>query len=93
MDVARTQHAAFQIAELIEHEQRMIAGASEVAVVGSAFLIAVGWADTRIHIEHDCPRRSAAMNAVDPPTGEIGERGEVLITREPLRLEASHLAG
>jgi len=26
MGVARTQHAAFQITELIEHEQRVIAG-------------------------------------------------------------------
>src|SRR5208282_6818138 len=49
--------------ELIEHEHRMIAGASEVAVVGGAFLITVGWADTRIHVEHDCPRRLAGMNA------------------------------
>jgi hypothetical protein len=71
----------------------MIAGASEVAVVGGAFLITVGWADTRIHVEHDCPRRLAGMNAVDPMPGEVGERDEVLTTREPLRLEAPHLAG
>jgi hypothetical protein len=32
------------------------------------------------------------MNAVDPLSGEIGERGDVLITREPLRLEGPHLA-
>ena len=32
------------------------------------------------------------MNAVDPPTGEIGERSKVLLTRQPLRLETSHLA-
>jgi hypothetical protein len=93
MNVAGTKRGAFQIAELIEHEQRMIAGASEVAVVGGAFLITVGWADTRIHVEHDCPRRLAGMNAVDPMPGEVGERDEVLTTREPLRLEAPHLAG
>jgi hypothetical protein len=33
------------------------------------------------------------MNAVDPPPREIGERGEVLVTREPLRLQPPHLAG
>ena len=34
-----------------------------------------------------------AMDAVDPPPGETDERGEVLITCEPFRLESSHLAG
>ena len=33
------------------------------------------------------------MNAVDPLPGEIGERGKVLVTREPLGLEPPHLAG
>jgi hypothetical protein len=32
------------------------------------------------------------MNPVDPMTGEIGEHGEVLIIRKPLRLEPPHLA-
>ena len=40
--VARTQGAPFQIAELVEHEQRMIAGTSEVTVVGGSFLFAMG---------------------------------------------------
>ena len=93
MDVAGAQRAPFQIAELVEHEQRMIAGAGEVAVVGGAFLIAIGRADARVHVEHDAVRRAAAMHPVDPLPGEIGERGEVLITRQPLRLEAPHLAG
>src|SRR6266480_3621248 len=54
----------------------MIAGASEVHIVGRPLLIAVGRADTRIHVENNCPRRLAAMNAVDPPTGEIGKLGQ-----------------
>jgi hypothetical protein len=32
------------------------------------------------------------MNAIDPLPGETGERGEVLVTREPLGLEPPHLA-
>ena len=32
-----TQHAALQIAELVELEQRMMTGAGEVVVVGVAF--------------------------------------------------------
>ncbi|CAH2404626.1 hypothetical protein MES5069_440004 [Mesorhizobium escarrei] len=39
MNVARTKFAAFQIAELVEHEQRMIAGAGKVLIVGGTFLI------------------------------------------------------
>src|SRR5450759_163280 len=45
VDVAGTKRGPFQIAELIEHKQRMVAGAGEVAVVGGTFLIAVGRAE------------------------------------------------
>ena len=41
MDVARPQRAPLQIAELVEHELRVIAGAAEGAVVGRALLIAL----------------------------------------------------
>jgi len=58
-----------------------------VAVVGGTFLIAIGWAHARIHVEHDAVRRTAAVHPVDPSPGEIGERSEVPIIREPLRLE------
>ena len=43
--VARTQGATLQIAELVEHEQRVIARAAEVTVVGRALLVTVGRAD------------------------------------------------
>ena len=79
MNVARAQRRTLQIAELVEHEQRVIAGAGEVAVVGGAFLIAMGRTDTRIHIEHDGRWRAAVTNAVDPPPRQIDERGEVLV--------------
>jgi hypothetical protein len=32
------------------------------------------------------------VNPVDPLAGEIGERREVLLGRQPSRLEAAHLA-
>jgi hypothetical protein len=32
MDVARPQDAAFDIAELVEHEQRVVTGAAKVAI-------------------------------------------------------------
>src|SRR5664279_6644986 len=71
----------------------MITGAGEVAVVGGAFLVAIGLAHTRVHVEHDIVQRTAAANPVNPSPAEIGERDKVLIIRKPIRLEASHLAG
>ena len=93
MHVARSQRAPFDIAELIEHKQRMVTGAAEMAVIGAAFLLAVGRAFARIHIENDGLRRSPLVHLVDPLAGQIGERGKVLGPAEPLRLEAAHLAG
>jgi hypothetical protein len=71
----------------------MIAVAGEVAVVSGAFLVAIGLAHTRVHVEHDAVQRTAAVHPVTPSPAEIGERDKVLIIREPLGLEASHLAG
>ena len=87
------QGAALQIAKLVEHEQRVIAGAPEMAVVGAAFLFAVGRALVRIHVEHDGPRRSPLVHRVDPLAGQSGESGEVRRTGQPLGLEAPHMAG
>ena len=71
--VARPQSAPLQIAELVEHEQRVIAGAAKMAVVGAAFLLAVGRALARIHVEHD---RSSAVAAGAPcrSTGRADRR-------------------
>jgi len=63
-----------------------------VPVVGAAFLIAVGRADARIHVEHNPLRRSPVMNSVDPLAGEISKRRQVLIRRQPACLETPHLA-
>src|SRR5665811_958785 len=71
----------------------MIAVAGEVAVEGGAFLVAIGLAHTRVHVEHDAVQRTAAVHPVNPSPAEIGERDKVLIIRKPLGLEASHLAG
>src|SRR4051812_3901052 len=53
VDVARSQHTPFDITELVEHEERVVAGATKVAIVGAAFLFAMGRAFARIHIEYD----------------------------------------
>src|SRR5262245_31305295 len=58
MHVARTEGASFQIAELVEHEQRMIAGAGVMAVPEAHLLLAMSRADARIHVEHDASLRA-----------------------------------
>ena len=59
-----------------------------MAVVGAAFLLAIGRALARIHVVHDHPRRSPLVHLVDALAGQIGECSEVLGSAEPLRLEA-----
>jgi hypothetical protein len=93
MDATRSQSAPLNIAELVEHEQWVIAGAAEMAVVGAAFLVAVGRALARIHVEYDHLWRALLVHLVDPLAGQIGECDEVLWPAQPLRLEAAHLAG
>src|SRR3954471_18819232 len=78
MDVARPQGTPLDVAELVEHEQRMIAGAGEMAVIGAAFLFAVGGSFARIHVEYDDLRPSPPAYFVNPPTRQIGERGKVV---------------
>src|SRR5215208_7207740 len=53
MDIARPQRTPLDIAELVEHKQRMVTGAGKVAIVGAAFLLAIGRAFARIHVEYD----------------------------------------
>src|SRR5271169_7262203 len=74
--VARAQGAPLDIAELVEHEQRVVAGTAEMPVVSAAFLLAVSRALARIHVEHDGPRRSPLVHLVDPLARPIGASGE-----------------
>src|SRR5262245_6105513 len=62
MSVARPQGAAFQVAELIEYEQRMVTGTAEMAVPGRALLLAMGRALGTIHVEDDAVRRLSLMH-------------------------------
>src|SRR5215211_6168449 len=93
VDVAGAQGAAFEITKLIEHEQRMIAGAAEVAVVGGPFLLTKGWADAGAHVEHNPLHRTTSMDAVDPASRQLGERGPVCLLGQHLGLKPTHLAG
>ena len=93
MDVSGPQGAALQIAKLVEHEERVIAGAPEMAVVGATLLFAVSRAFARIHVQHDNLRLAPLVHRVDPLARQVGEGSEVLRPHQPLGLEAAHLAG
>jgi hypothetical protein len=93
MDVSGPQGAALQIAKLVEHEERVIAGAPEMAVVGATLLFAVSRAFARIHVQHDNLRLAPLVHRVDPLARQVGEGSEVLQPHQPLGLEAAHLAG
>ena len=80
------------IAVLIEHEQRVVAGAAEVTVPDRALLFAVGRALGTVHVEDDVAGRLAIMDLVEPGTRQICEGLQVGIGRQPLGLEAAHLA-
>ena len=90
VDVAGAERTPFQIAELVEHEQGMIAGTPKMAVVGRALLVAMGRTGAAVHIKHDHLRRMPLMHSVYPLPGKIGKRGEIFLGGQN-RLEAPHL--
>jgi hypothetical protein len=61
-----------------------------VPVPDAHLLLAMGRADARIHIEHDAARRPSTVHEVDPSTRQIGQRRQVRLCRQPMRLEAAH---
>src|SRR5690348_11472967 len=48
----RIMNAPLEIAELVEHEQRVVAVTAEVSVPRRALLSSVGWALGTIHVEN-----------------------------------------
>src|SRR5665213_691973 len=53
VNVARPKRASFEVAELFEHEERMVTGTAEMAVPGALLLLAMGRTLARVHIQHD----------------------------------------
>ena len=70
----------------------MVAHAGEIAVVGGAFLRAMGFTDDTVHVEHDRRLQVARVHTINPCAGQIGQCSEVRVTGQPSRLEAAHLA-
>jgi hypothetical protein len=46
-----------------------------------------------VHVEDDAVWRPAPVHSLDPSTGQVRERREVGLGRQPLGLKAAHLAG
>jgi hypothetical protein len=82
----RLEHRAPAVGAV--HKQRVITGAAEMAVLGAAFLLAIGRALARRHVEHDRFWRSPLVHLVDPLAGKIGKGSEVLGPAQPPRFEA-----
>src|SRR3546814_9529575 len=79
------------LAKLVEQEDGVIAGAVEMPVPGSTFLIAVGGADRAVHVQHDVFQPVAVMKPVDPLAVQLGQRRPVRGQSQRLGLEPSHL--
>jgi hypothetical protein len=92
VDVARPREAALQVSELLEQEQRVVRGAAEVTVPGRTLLLAMGRPLGAVHFENDAFGRLPCMHPVDPGSGQVRERLQVGVGRQPLGLEAPHLA-
>src|SRR5580704_12446171 len=63
LNVARTQGAAFEVAKLVEHEQRMVVGAGIMAIPDAVLLFAVRRTHARIQVEHDTSWRTTTWTA------------------------------
>src|SRR3546814_20596960 len=77
VDIAVTQGAELQHAKLVEQEHGVIAGAVEMPVPGSTFLLAAGGAARAVHAPHDVFQPVAVMNPLDPLAVHIGQRRRV----------------
>ena len=93
MDVAVAQGAAFEHPELVEQKQRVVAGATEMTVPGSAFLLTMGGADRTVHVQKDVLQPVTVMKAVDPFAVQVGQRFPVLGKSQRLGLKPPRLRG
>ena len=78
MHIALAQDAAPKIAELVEHEERMIALAAKMAVPCGAFLIPMSGADGTVHIKCDPLGRLRFVHRVNPLAREFRRRRAIM---------------
>jgi hypothetical protein len=90
--IATPKHGSFQVAELIEQEQRMVAHAFEMPIVCRTLLVAISLAHRAIHIEDQFLQRLSLVDFVDPLAREVHQRRQVAPCAENLRLESTDAA-
>ena len=93
VDIAGTQGAPLQIAELVEHEERMQALRLEMTIPRRSLLIAMHRAFRAVHVQSDDLRRSLVVYRVDPTARQFDQRPEVLGPGQHLGLEPTHGTG
>jgi len=91
-DIATAQQRSLNIPVLIEEEQRVVALTFEVAVVGRAFLLAIGRADRAVHVEDQLAGWTPLADSVHPFAGHRQERVEVVRVAQHVCLKTGHLA-
>ena len=69
--MVRPEHRPLKVTELVEYEERMVAGEPKVAVEGRAFLLTKGRAVGTVHVKHEGLEPCPLISPVDPKTGEV----------------------
>ena len=88
MDVAWPENCAFTVSELIETEQRVIAHALEMTVVGCFFLIAVHRTLRTVNVQNHPLMDSAGHSSFYPPGIKQGKSLEVIVEyNEAIKLD------
>ena len=92
MDVASPENCPFTVSELIETEQRVIAHALEMTVVGCFFLIAVHRTLRTVNVQNHPLMDSAGHSSFYPPGIKQGKSLEVILLSKQFGLKPTHLA-
>src|ERR1035438_10647410 len=87
VDVPLPEHGAFDVSKLVEAEERVIAGAAKMPIVGCALLLAVGLADGAVHVQDNLPQSPAFPQLIDPFTGGVRKSGQIAGLCQHLGLE------
>ena len=75
VNVTGAKGTAFQITELVEHEQRVIAGAGIMAIPDAVLLVAMGRAHARIHVRCHGAACDRAQDRSTGPTSRQEQKG------------------
>ena len=87
--LARAQLRPLQVAEVVEAEQEVIAGAAKASVVRRAFLSAIALTDRTIQIQDQFANRIAIPDAVNPLAQQVQQGIDAVRLGQDFGLEPS----